>query len=126
MAKIESILGLPSLVDTFEMHKLITAGFPPETLKALARELGIAEKHVIEWATGKPALPRKANLSTQASDLAYRLASCLSQLQAKGLTAQQASLWMRNHQPALKGEIPILLVKSYHGYTYVLVAIERI
>lgn len=125
MSTIEAILGVSLTGDPLNSHKQISEGLDPAVLHSLAEALGIPKKPLIEWATGKVSLPRKGKLSSDASDLAYRLATCLSMLKAKGLSPQQASLWMRNHQPSLKNEIPILLLKSYHGFTYVEVAIER-
>lgn len=125
----QSLFGLSEplpLSDCMAWHGYIRKGVDPSCLKTLAKALGVNISDVNEWATGLTKVPKSTALSESASDLVFRLAVCLEKLAEKGLSTQESATWIRHANASLKGQIPILLIRSYHGYLYVNTAIERL
>lgn len=125
----QSLFGLSEplpLGDCMAWHGHVRKGVAPSCLKTLAKALGVNVSDVNEWATGLTKVPKSATLAESASDLVFRLAVCLEKLSEKGFSTQESATWLRYANASLKDQIPILLIRSYHGYLYVSTAIERL
>lgn len=107
-------------------HLCISQGVPAIALKNTAKLLGVTEKTIAEMVLHTTALPRKGELSREASDFAYRFAQAWALLVSqKGVTPARAADWLKSPQPALKDHIPLMLLRTNQGQGYAMTAIER-
>ncbi len=125
---LSTLLTLPTPPEgALGWHAQICAGLPATALKNLAREAAVSERVLGQLALGTPGLPRKGQLSRGASDFTYRLGlAWLALTQQKGLSQGDASRWLTSPNPMLKERVPLAMLQTQHGASYVMTAASRL
>lgn len=107
-------------------HTLLLDGLDPGAVKSVANHLGVAQKDLQALLGNTDCAKSKQKLSREVSNFLYRIARALVQLEAAmGGNVANASHWLHQENPLLKGRVPLLLLKTYMGAELVNVAISR-
>lgn len=122
MDKLYDRLGLPK--GHYRLHQAVLVGLPVKLVADLARELGLPPSQVAKWVG---ASSRHPVMSTQASEVFYRLVETLDAL----LDLQDGNLegalrWLTSPILALANERPLDLLVTEPGMRAVSQAIHAI
>ena len=110
-------LKLP--LSAIQWHEAVKQGFPESFLKKICGQLKISKKEL------KGLLDLELNsdseiLSTQDSDVLYRLGVVVDTLTVNGMSFSQISAYLQQPDPFFKDRKPIDLLKNFQGYSYLL------
>jgi hypothetical protein len=106
--------------------ELVTAGLPRKSFKNLAAMLKLSEDEVAQALAVEPPV-KGAVLSIEASDAVHRAASALVAVYRQtGWMAPVCSRWLQSPNAALKGRVPLELLKTGMGCEYVATVISRL
>lgn len=113
-----------------DWHDVISAGFTPSSIRALAKALRVSPEDVCDLIGVNPSILSKTGkaqrLSLHESNFLYRIAVAFHRLMVPLKKETACVSWLRNPQPMLKGRIPVLLLSTHIGTEYVYTAIARI
>lgn len=125
--ELHDILGLsaPAPSGARAWHAVLTQGLGHDSIRQVSRLLGVTQQQLRDLVDPEALSTRTRPLSQEGTNLLYRIAQSLEGL-LKVFAEDAAAAWLRNPQPMLKGQVPILLLQSQVGAEYVVTAIERL